>query len=368
MDKNKENINNKINVTKSYLPPLDEYIKEISEIWDNHQLTNYGPLNNKLLFKLKRYLQMDNLHYVSNGTTALQLALEALNINSGEIITTPFTFIATTNSILWQRCEPIFVDINKYDFNIDVTKIEEKITANTKAILAVHCFGLPCDVKNIQKIANKYNLKVIYDAAHSFGTKINNKSIFTYGDVSCCSFHATKVFHTVEGGLCAVNNKKNNTKLEAIKNFGLKDGKYEYVGINAKNSEFHAAMGICCLNHLDEIITIRKSKSELYRKKLSNKVYIPNLPNNFEYNYIYFPVLFETEKQLINILSCLNKKNIYPRRYFYPCTNYASYYKKINNIPIAEDISKRIVCLPLDTYIQDSTIINICNVINEIVD
>lgn len=367
MRKNKIKLNNKINVTKSYLPPLDEYIKEIYEIWNNHQLTNYGPLNHKLMLKLKEYLKISSLHYVNNGTTALLLALEALNIKSGEIITTPFTFIATTNSILWQNCKPIFVDINKNDFNIDVTKIEEKITANTKAILAVHCFGLPCDVKNIQKIANKYNLKVIYDAAHSFGTKINNKSILSYGDISCCSFHATKVFHTVEGGLCAVNNKNINEKLEAIKNFGLKDGKYEYVGINAKNSEFHAAMGICVLNHFEEIIKIRKNKSEVYRKNLSSKVYIPCLPNNFEYNYIYFPVLFENEEKLVNVVNCLNKKNIYPRRYFYPCTNYAAYYKKIDKVPIAEDISKRILCLPLDTYILDSTIIDICNTINEIV-
>lgn len=367
MKKNNDNSNNAIYVTKSYLPPLEEYIQEISTIWNSHQLTNYGLLNNKLLLRLKKYLQIDNLHYVTNGTTALQLALDALNITSGEIITTPFTFIATTNSILWQRCKPVFVDINDVDFNIDVTKIEEKITSNTKAILAVHCFGLPCDVKKIEQIAKNHNLKVIYDAAHSFGTKINNKSILAYGDISCCSFHATKVFHTIEGGLCAVNNKKVNEKLESIKHFGLKDEKYKYVGINAKNSEFHAAMGICVLNHFKEIIKIRKSKSELYRKNLSSKLYIPSLPKNFQYNYIYFPVLFETEKQLVAVLNSLKKKNIYPKRYFYPCTNHALYRKNIDNTPIAENISKRIVCLPLDTYISDLNIIDICNIINEIV-
>ena len=356
----KKNTNN-IFVTKPYLPPMEEYIEKITEIWDNHQLTNYGPLNNKLITRLKKYLKVNNLHYVTNGTISLQLAFEALNINSGEIITTPFTYIATMNAILWQRCKPIFVDIK------DVTKIEDKITSNTKAILVVHCFGFPCDVKSIQKIAKKYNLKVIYDAAHSFGTMIDNKSILTYGDISCCSFQATKVFHTVEGGLCVVNNKKIEEKLMAIKNFGLKDGHYEYIGINAKNSEFHAAMGLCLLKHFEEIISIRRSKFELYQKKLSNKIYTPNLRDNFKHNYIYFPAVFRNEEQLIDALNRLNKKNIYPRRYFYPCVNHAAYYELKTDVPIAESISKRIICLPLDTYISDSTIIDICNEINEVV-
>ena len=357
----------RVNVTKSYLPPLEEYISEISSIWDTHHLTNYGNLNKRLVNDLQKYLGIDNLHYVVNGTTALQLAIDCLNIQSGEIITTPFTFIATTASILWQRCTPVFVDINEKDFNIDVTKIEEKITDKTKAILAVHCFGYPCDVERIEKIAKKHNLKVIYDAAHSFGTKINNKSVLSYGDVSCCSFHATKIFHTVEGGLCVVNDKAANEKLESTKNFGIKNDSFKYVGINAKNSEFHAAMGICVLKHVDEIIKIRKEKSELYRKNLSNKVYIPLLPTNFKYNYIYFPILLSNEKELLAVLEALSIKNIYPRRYFYPCTNQASYIDTKYEVPIAENVSKRILCLPLDTYIDDKTILDICNVINAIV-
>lgn len=357
-----------INVTKSYLPSLEEYISEISTLWENHYLTNYGELNDKLVKNLKKYLKTEKLHYVSNGTIALQLAISALNIQCGEIITTPFTFIATITSILWQRCKPVFVDINREDFNIDVTKIEEKITSNTKCILAVHCFGFPCDIVNIEKIAKKYNLKIIYDAAHSFGTKINGKSILKYGDISCCSFHATKVFHTVEGGLCVVNNKKINEKLEAIKNYGIKDGKFEYIGINAKNSEFHAAMGICVLKHIDEIIKIRKYKYELYKKNLSSKVYIPQLPQNFKHNYIYFPIVLQNEDNLLLILEKLKTKKIYPRRYFYPCVNHASYIIDKNDTPIAEEISKKIICLPLDTYIDDTTILSICDTINKIVE
>lgn len=357
-----------INVTKSYLPPLEEYINEISILWESHYLTNYGQLNNKLVNNIRDYLKIDNIHYVTNGTISLQLALDALGIESGEIITTPFTYIATLSSILWQRCVPIFVDIDKKDFNIDVTKIEKKVTANTKAILAVHCFGIPCNVEEIDNIAKKYNLKVIYDAAHSFGTMLNNKSILSHGDISCCSFHATKVFHTVEGGLCVVNNDNVNKRMEAIKNFGIENGNFAYIGLNAKNSELHAGMGLCVLRHIDEIIQVRKSKSELYKKNLSNKIYIPVLPQNFKYNYIYFPVVFATEKQLLLVVKLLNQKNIFPRRYFYPCVNNASYIQQSGETPIAESLSKKIICLPLDTYISDEKILDICNIINTIVE
>ena len=289
----------KINVTKSFLPPIEEYVEKISLIWDNHFLTNYGPLNNEFVDKLESYLNLKNIHYVNNGTISLLLSLEALGIDNGEIITTPFTFIATISSIVWQRCTPVFVDINYNDFNIDVNKIEEKITDNTKAILAVHCFGFPCDVEKIDKIAKKYNLKVIYDAAHSFGTKIGGKSVLSYGDISSCSLHSTKVFHSVEGGLCVVNNDNYNDKMNAIKNFGNNNGIYEYVGLNAKNSEFHAAMGICVLNHIDSIIESRKYVFEKYSSMLKSIIRTPKIPDNFEYNYIYYPVLFKSEEELL---------------------------------------------------------------------
>jgi len=355
----------KIYVTKSYLPPIQEYIEEIKTIWDNHFLTNYGPLNHKLVENLEKELKVSNLHYMTNGTITLQLAINAMNITEGEIITTPFTFIATASSIMWQNCTPIFVDINKNDYNINVNEIESKITEKTKAILAVHCFGYPCDVDRLEKISKKYNIPVIYDAAHAFGVELNGKSLLSYGDIASCSLHATKIFHSVEGGICVVNNEKYNPKLNAIKNFGNNEGNYEYIGINAKNSEFHAAMGLCVLKHFNEIINKRKEVYELYLKYLNKSLEIYKIPNNIKYNYIYLPVLFKSEETLLNVFSKLNEKEIYPRRYFYPALNELEIFKCNADTPIAEDISKRIACLPLDTYITEEEVKYICDIINK---
>lgn len=355
----------KINVTKSYLPPLEEYVDKLKKIWDNHFLTNYGPLNIELEQKLKQELQLTNIHFVNNGTIALQLAIEALNINEGEIITTPFSFIATASSIVWQKCKPIFVDIEKEHFNIDVNKIEEKITENTKAILAVHCFGFPCDVYKIKEIAEKYNIHIIYDAAHTFGVKYKNKSLLSYGDISCCSFHATKVFHTVEGGLCVVNNDKYNDKMNAIKNFGNEKGTYKYIGTNAKNSEFHAAMGLCVLEHFEEIISKRKYIYDSYTQRLSKILEIPKIPQDCEYNYIYYPVLFKNEEQLLKVFNALNKNEIYPRRYFYPSLNKLEIFDCQKDYEVSQNIASRIACLPLDTYLSDSDINLICDIIEK---
>ena len=358
----------RINVTKSYLPPFDEYIEEISTIWDNHFLTNNGPLTSKLTKKLEEYLNLQNIHLVTNGTMALQLSLDSLNITEGEIITTPFTFVATISAIVWQRCKPVFVDINEDDFNVKVEELESKITKNTKAIMLVHCFGYPCDVEKISLISKKYKIPVIYDAAHSFGTKLNGKSIFNYGDIATCSLHATKVFHTIEGGLCVANNAKISKKMKCIKNFGIENGKYKYVGINAKISEFNAAMGICVLNHFNDIIKARKKIYDLYVKNLSKQIKIPIMPDNFEYNYLFFPVLFKNKKILLNVVEKLNKNNIYPRRYFYPCINDIPIYKNEYSTPIAKKISLRILCLPIDTYLTESDIKLICNIVNNVVE
>lgn len=352
-----------INVTKSYLPPIEEYIEQISKIWNNHFLTNYGPLNIELVDKLKKYLNVENLHYMNNGTITLQIAIEALGIEGGEIITTPFTFIATASSILWQKCKPVFVDINDNDFNINPNKIEEKITKKTKAILAVHCFGFPCDIEKIDEISKKYSIPVIYDAAHSFGTKIDGKSILSFGDISSCSLHATKIFHTVEGGLCVVNNPKYNEKVNSFKNFGNKDGEYKYIGINAKNSEFHAAMGLCVLNHFDEIIETRKKIYEKYVERLNGYLYIPTIPENLTYNYIYFPVLFKDEQQLIKIFEALNEQGIYPRRYFFPSLSELEIFNTTEKMKNAVEISKKIACLPLDTYLTEEDIDKISTII-----
>ncbi len=355
----------RINVTKSYLPPMDEYVKKLELIWDNHFLTNYGPLNQELVDRLEKYLQVKNLHYTNNGTISLQLCLDALGKEGGEVITTPFTFIATSSSIVWQRYKPIFVDIKEGSFNIDPDKIEERITDKTVAIMAVHCFGFPCDVDKIEKIGKKHNIAVIYDAAHSFGTKIGDRSVLSYGDLASCSFHATKVYHTVEGGCVVVNNPIYQDRVNATKNFGAADGEYKYIGINSKSSEFHAAMGLCLLDHLDDIIAARKKVSEYYTKQLSGLVYIPEIPKGVTYNYIYYPVVFKSEEELLKAFDDLSKVNVFPRRYFYPSLNDTNLFEDKVETPLATDISSRIACLPLDTYLEEQDLDLICKTLKK---
>ena len=247
-----------INVTKSFLPDKEEYIGYINQIWDSVHLTNNGPLLQRLEKELKTYLDVDNLFYCGNGTIVLQIALKAFDI-TGEVITTPFSYCATSNVIIWENCIPVFVDIDRDTFNIDPDKIEAAITPDTKAILATHVYGNPCDVEKIEAIAKKHNLVVIYDAAHGFGVKYKGKSLLAYGDLSTCSLHATKVFHSVEGGLIVTPRQELNHKLHLLRAFGHKgDENYYYAGINGKNSEFHAAMGLCNLPRLPEIIDYRR--------------------------------------------------------------------------------------------------------------
>lgn len=351
-------------VTRTYLPPKDEYFEKISGIWDNHILTNQGPLHKEFECELMKYLGLSNLHYVNNGTTALEIAIESLNRSCGEVITTPFTFIATSSAIMWQKYKPVFVDIKSNNFNIDADKIEEKINENTKAIVAVHCFGYPCDIDKISDIGKKNNIPVIYDAAHAFGVKYSGKSLFEYGDISIGSLHATKVFHSIEGGLCIVNDSKYDDRIKAIGNFGIVNGNYEYVGINAKPSEFHAAMGLCMLNHINEIIDYRKKISDLYRTYISTKIFIPEIPSDLEHNYIYFPVVFPTEEALEEVVDNLKRENIFPRRYFNPCLSELQIFGTPLNTPIASDISRRVLCLPLDTYITEEIVKKICLIIN----
>lgn len=351
-----------INVTKPYLPPYKEYEKQIKRIWKNNWLTNQGPILRELEDKLKNYLNIDYFNYINNGTIALQLAIHALDLQDSEIITTPFSFVATTNSILWENCTPVFVDIENNNFNIDPDKIEEKITEKTKAIMAVHVFGYPCDVEKIENIAKKHNLKIIYDGAHAFGNFYKGKALLSYGDISTCSFHATKVFHTVEGGCVIPNNADINEKVELLKKFGYEKDIYKVVGINAKNSEFHAAMGLVVFDHLEEIIEKRKKISLKYDKLLSEYIIRPKEVEDFKYNYIYYPVIFKSEEELLKIFNALNKNEIYPRRYFYPSLNVLPFFKGIE-CPISEDISKRIACLPLDPYLKISEVEKICKII-----
>lgn len=335
-----------IPVTKPFSPPLEEYQKLLEEIWERNWFTNNGPLVNQLELSLKTYLEVPHLLYVSNGTIAIQLAIKALGITK-KIITTPFSYVATTSSIVWEGCTPVFVDINPETLNIDSSKIEEAIDEDTEAILATHCFGNPCNIEEIDRIAKKYNLKVIYDAAHCFGTKYKGQSVFNFGDISTVSFHATKLYHTVEGGAVFTKDPNLLRNLALMRNFGH-DGpsSFEGVGINGKNSEFHAAMGILNLRYINEILSVRKRQSKDYTELLRNlDVELPQVTIDSVVNYAYYPIICKSEEQCLAFLKTLNDHKVYPRRYFYPSLTTLNYVQ--GTAENSEDISCRIICLPL---------------------
>lgn len=337
-----------IPVTKPFLPPRAEYDHFLDGIWERNWLTNNGPLVNELELRLKKYLAVDNLLFLTNGTIAIQLAIKALEL-TGEIITTPFSYVATTSSIVWEGCSPVFVDIDKYSFNIDPSKIETAITDKTSAILATHVYGNPCDIDKIETIAKKHNLKVIYDAAHCFGTTYKGKSVFAYGDVVTTSFHATKVFHTIEGGAVFTNDESVLAKMTYMRNFGH-DGpeKFHGVGINAKNSEFHAAMGLVVLDHIPNILAKRKELSLYYTSVLKNtKIKGIQLLTNSEFNYAYYPIVLDSEENTQKVIQALNKHLIYPRRYFYPSLSHLEYLIDTQSTPVSDEVAARVICLPL---------------------
>lgn len=343
-------------VTRSYLPPRGEYETYLERIWANRQLTNQGPLVQLLERRLRRFLGVEYLQFLANGTLALQLALDVLEIHDGEVITTPFSYVATASSILWQRCTPVFADIDPETLCIDPAGVESAITKHTRAVLGVHVFGYPCDVDAIEAVAARSGLKVIYDAAHAFGVRYRGKSLLAYGDVSACSFHATKVFHTVEGGCCVVHDRAVDARLELAKRFGHEGDEHLQLGINAKNSEFHAAMGLCNLEHFDEIVSGRRKCSECYDRLLAGRLRRPVLRPDCEYNYGYYPVIFESEKQLSEALERLAKEQVFPRRYFWPSLNCLPYLERKACCPVSEDIASRILCLPLFPELADDTI------------
>jgi dTDP-4-amino-4,6-dideoxygalactose transaminase len=336
-----------INVTKPFLPDIEEYITYVRGIWDRNWLTNNGPLVNDLELRLKEYLNVKHLLYLGNGTIALQIAIKALGL-TGEIITTPFSYVATTTAIAWEGCEPVFADIDKDTFNIDPAKIEQAITNKTTGILATHVFGNPCDIDAIQKIADKHNLKVIYDAAHCFGTQYKGKSVYNYGDISTASFHATKLFHTIEGGAVMTNNADLLKKMAYMRNFGHETAEtFAGVGINGKNSEFHAAMGLANLRHIEAIQQSRKDQAAMYDKELAGlRVKRPKIQANSVWNHSYYPVVFETEELLLRSITELNDNWIYPRRYFYPSLSGLNYVKN-GDTPVSDDLASRILSLPL---------------------
>jgi dTDP-4-amino-4,6-dideoxygalactose transaminase len=337
-----------IPVTKPFLPPIQEYEQYLKDIWKRNWLTNNGPLVNELELKLKEFLGLKHLLFVTNGTIALQLAIKALGLN-GKIITTPFSYVATTSSIVWEGCEPVFVDIDRETCNIDPRKIEEAITSDTAAILATHVYGNPCDVEAIDKIARAKNLKVIYDGAHAFGVKVNGRSIFEYGDISTCSFHATKLFHTVEGGAIVTRDPDLLKKMAYLRNFGH-DGpeRFAELGINAKNSELHAAMGLVNLKYVDQIIATRKDLSNHYDHFLKTFQGVkPKIAEDIVYNYAYYPLIFNSEKLLLGVQETLNQNWIHPRRYFFPSLEDLPYVHPRSRCKVTDEISRRVLCLPL---------------------
>ncbi|MDR6515960.1 DegT/DnrJ/EryC1/StrS family aminotransferase [Chryseobacterium camelliae] len=337
-----------IPVTQPFLPPKEEYEKYLDGIWKRNWLTNMGPLASQLEMELKDYLQVKHLLFVTNGTVALQMAIKALGI-SGEIITTPFSFVATTSCIVWEGCTPVFVDIDPKSLCIDPKKIEEAITENTSAILATHVYGNPCNVEAIEAIAKKHDLKVIYDAAHAFGVEVKGKSVFEYGDISTCSLHATKLYHSVEGGLLITKDPELLKKLASIRNFGISGfDSFSELGINGKNSEFHAAMGLANLKYVEEIHQKRKAIAQLYDRMLEGLRAVRPVwhKDSFE-NYAYHAIVLDSEELLLKLKAEMDKFEVFTRRYFYPSLSSALPYLPKLELPVTEDISRRVLCLPM---------------------
>lgn len=354
-----------INVTQTFFPPLEEYQRYLQRIWTNQWLTNRGELVLELEEKLKTYLSVDHILVTNNGTIPLQIALKLLG-NGGEIITTPFSYVATSAAIVWEHCTPVFVDIHPEYLTIDETKIEAAITDKTTCILATHVFGNPCHIEAIEAIAKKHHLKVIYDAAHAFGVTYNGKSIFEYGDVSTCSFHATKLFHTGEGGALFTKDAELQHQLFYSHNFGHNGPlAFHGLGVNGKISELQAAMGLAVLPYMETIVAERKRVVDFYNQHLNfDKIQTLKIRVNTQWNYSYYPVVFKDEATLLQVQKALNAEQIFPRRYFYPSLNTIDYLNG-QKMPVSEGIASRVLCLPLYAELTEKEIFKICSIINK---
>lgn len=352
-----------INVTKTYIPSFDKYSVYLKKIFADGIVTNNGQFLKKLQKELKDYLGIENILLVQNGTLALQIAYKLLKLK-GDIVTTPFTFVATVSSQVWEGLNPKFVDINNETLNINEKLIEKSITPNVSGIVPVHVFGNGCEVEYIDKIAKKFGIKVVYDAAHAFGVKYKNKSILSYGDISIMSFHATKLFHTIEGGALIIKDDELYKKACLMINFGI-DGinSISELGINAKMNELEAAMGLCILDDIDKIIKDRKNVYEYYMSHLRGNIIFQKHNKNASLNYSYFPIILNSEENVTKVIEMLSRENIKPRRYFYPSLSTLPYMLCNTNVPVSNDISKRILCLPF----YDSIGIKELNTIIEIV-
>jgi dTDP-4-amino-4,6-dideoxygalactose transaminase len=343
----------KIYITKTFSAPLDEYIKELSDIWDSHVFSNDGPKVIKFKENLKKYFSLGEIFLMCNGTLPIQIGLRSV-IAPGktEIITTPFSYIATTSAILWEGGVPIFIDIDPVNLTIDEKLIEEKISSKTAAILATHVYGNPCNINAIELISKKYNIPVIYDGAHAVGVEYKNKSLLTFGDISTTSFHATKVLHTGEGGMAIVNNPLFKKKVAQMMNFGhITASDFGGIGINAKMSELSGALGVCNLRHFERHIHLRKENFNIYDSSLKFNNYNRfNLRDFTKPNYSYYPIIFESEQSLIKVQSSLESIGVFPRRYFYPSLSKLQFLPKFENTPISDSIAQRVLCLPISAH------------------
>ncbi|MCM1425520.1 MAG: DegT/DnrJ/EryC1/StrS family aminotransferase [Eubacterium sp.] len=364
-------MDDKILVTKSSLPQFDEYIDEIRDLWETHWLTNMGAKHHKLQEELTKYLDVENVDLLTNGHMALELSMQALNLQ-GEVITTPFTFASTTHAIVRNGLKPVFCDINAEDYTIDVTKIEELITPRTSAIVPVHVYGNVCNIEEIERIATKYGLKVIYDAAHAFGVRYKGRGIGFYGDVSCFSFHATKLFHSIEGGAVCYKDNEFGRILYGLKNFGIRDQEVvDSIGANAKMNEFCAAMGLCNLRHMDEELAKRKRVVQTYANYLGDVegIQINAVQPDVIPNYAYFPIVIDEQKYGASrdkIYEKLCQNNIFARKYFYPLTSIFDCYKgkyDVQLTPTALRISQNVLTLPLYADLEIDTVKTICDII-----
>lgn len=356
----------KIYVTRPSLAPLTEYESYLAGIWESGIMTHNGPLVQRLERALRDYLGVDNVVCVSSGTCALQLAIRALDL-TGEIITTPFSFIATANIINWERCVPVFIDIDPETWNLDPTLISRAVTARTTAVLPVHVFSAPCDVDGVEEAAAKHDLKVIYDAAHAMGVRRGNESLLSRGDVSAVSFHATKIFNTGEGGACVTSDGELAERIRRMRFFGFDAGKDVVdVGMNAKMTELNAGLGLVNLRRFDLTLSTRRRKCELYERLLAGVrgVRFQKCRRN-EYNHSYMPVLFDGEERLLRVIERLNRDGIFPRRYFHPSLNRLAIFPKTSPLPVSESVADRILCLPLYDDLADADIERICGHVAE---
>jgi len=357
-----------IPVTKPFLPPLEEYTAILRDVWGSGILTHHGPKTRELEEQLKEYLRVDNLAVVTNGTLAIQLAIRALGIKSGEIITTPFSWIATASAIAWEGATPVFGDIDPKTFNLSPQSIRERITKKTKAILPVHVFSNPCDIDAIQEISEEFNLPVIYDAAHAFGVTYKGKPIVAYGSVSALSFHATKLFNTAEGGACTSSILEVVEKIERLRFFGHdKDKNIVDDGTNAKMTEIHAALGLVALNYAERVLNDRKEKYLLYKNALSKFSSLSfQMYDERSYNFSYFPVVFGSAHDRLCVENKLKEYNVFARRYFYPSLNTLPILHG-ERAPVSEDISERILCLPLYYDLAIDDVKNIIEIISGVI-